>query len=260
MRKPIIAANWKMNTNPDSAFELMDTMLEDLDALSDVDVVICPPFISIETFADLFDGTNLFLGAQTMYWEESGAYTGEISPLMLQNRCDYVILGHSERRQLFHETDAEVHLKVAAAFAHNLLPILCVGETPDEHDAGQTLDVVDRQIEIALNGIDSLRLGEGVVAYEPIWAIGTGKAAHGEGANEVIGAIRRKIASMHGDTIASEMRILYGGSVKAGNIGEFVGQPEIDGALVGGASLDPDEFVRIVAITNQVKNTSRVGR
>lgn len=258
MRKPMIAGNWKMNTDPDSAFELIDTMLEDLDALSDVDVVICPPFVSIETFADLFDGTSLYLGAQNMFWEERGAFTGEISPLMLQNRADYVILGHSERRQYFHETDEDVRRKVEAALTHDLLPIICVGENLGQFEAGETLAVVDRQTGIALDGIESLRLAESVIAYEPIWAIGTGKAAHGEGANEVIGAIRRKVAEMHGDDVASEMRILYGGSVNAGNIEEFVSQPQIDGALVGGASLDPAQFVRIVAVTHEVKH--KIGR
>lgn len=254
MRRPMVAGNWKMNTDPDSAFELMDTMIEDLEVFSDVDIVICPPFISIETFADLFDATSLYLGAQNMFWEERGAFTGEISPLMLQNRADYVILGHSERRQYFHETDAEVRLKVVAALAHDLLPIICVGENLEQFEAEETLHVVDRQIGMALDGLESLRLGECVIAYEPIWAIGTGKAAHGEGANAVIAAIRRKVASMHGETVASEMRILYGGSVNAKNIGEFVSQPEIDGALVGGASLDSAQFVQIVAVTDEAKN------
>ncbi len=255
MRKPLIAANWKMNTTPDSAFELIDSMLEELDVLSpEVDIVICPPFISIETFADLFDGTGLFLGAQTMFWKEQGAYTGEISPLMLQNRCDYVILGHSERRRHFHVTDEEVRLKVEAALAHDLLPIVCVGENLAQFEAGETLQVVERQISIALSSLDSPRLGECVVAYEPIWAIGTGKPSTGEGANAVIGAIRRKVVEMHGDTVAAEMRLLYGGSVNSDNIAEFVSKPEIDGALVGGASLDAGQFVRIVAVTNEVRH------
>ncbi len=254
MRRPMIAGNWKMNTDPDSAFELMDTMIEDLEVFSDVDIVICPPFVSIETFADLFDATSLYLGAQNMFWEERGAFTGEISPLMLQNRCDYVILGHSERRQYFHETDEDVRRKVAAAIAHDLLPIICIGENLEQFEAEETLHIVDRQIGMALDGIESLRLGECIIAYEPIWAIGTGKAANGEGANKVISAIRRKVANMRGEVVASEMRILYGGSVNAKNISEFVSQPEIDGALVGGASLDPAQFVRIVAVTNEVKH------
>jgi triosephosphate isomerase (TIM) len=257
MRKPMIAGNWKMNTNPDSAFELMDTMLEDLDAFTEVDVVICPPFVSIETLGDMFDGTNLFLGAQNMFWAEKGAYTGEISPAMLRNRCDYVILGHSERRHYFHETDEDVRRKVHAAFAHDLLPIICVGETLEQHEADETLHVVNRQVGMALDGVESLKLGQCVIAYEPVWAIGTGKAAHGDGANAVIAAIRRKVAEMHGHEVADEVRILYGGSANASNIEEFVRQPEIDGSLVGGASLDPEQFVRMVAITNQIKNSVR---
>ncbi|MDQ3930980.1 MAG: triose-phosphate isomerase [Chloroflexota bacterium] len=251
MRRPMIAGNWKMNTDPDSAFELMDSMLEDLDAFSDIDIVICPPFVSIETFADLFDGTSIYLGAQNMHWEPRGAFTGEISPLMLQNRCDYVILGHSERRHYFHETDENVRRKVEAALRHDLRPIVCVGESLSEYEAGDTWHVVSRQVGMALDGLDMQQV---VIAYEPVWAIGTGKAATGEIANEVIGQIREKVRRMHGDGIADETRILYGGSVNGNNIGEFVSQPEIDGALVGGASLDAEQFVRIVAVTNDVRN------
>lgn len=240
-----------MNTDPDSAFELMDSMLEDLDAFPDIDIVICPPFVSIETFADLFDGTSLYLGAQNMHWHERGAYTGEISPLMLQNRCDYVILGHSERRHYFHETDEMVRHKVEAALRHDLRPIVCVGETLSEYEAGDTWHVVSRQVGMALDGLDMQQV---VIAYEPVWAIGTGKAATGEGANEVIGLIREKVRQMHGEEIAEETRILYGGSVNGNNIGEFVSMPEIDGALVGGASLDAEQFVRIVAVTNEARN------
>src|SRR5438105_4331117 len=150
MRRPIIAGNWKMNTDPESAFELMDSMLEDLDAMEDVDIVICPPFVSLQELAEIFDGTTLFLGAQNMFWEAKGAYTGEISPLMLQGMCDYVILGHSERRQYFHETDEDVRRKVHAALAHDLMPIVCVGEDLEQNEAVQTLDVVSRQVTAAL--------------------------------------------------------------------------------------------------------------
>jgi triosephosphate isomerase len=254
MRKPIIAGNWKMNTDPVSAFELMDDMIEDLDAVEDVDVVICPPFVSLETFADMFDGTSLYLGAQNMFWEERGAYTGEVSPLMLQGMCDYVILGHSERRQYFHETDEDVRRKVEAALAHELIPIICVGENLEQNEAGQAMDVISRQVRAALQGLDAERVRTCVIAYEPIWAIGTGRPATGEGANSVIGAIRRLVAETHGEDVAAEMRIQYGGSVNRENIAEFISQPEIDGALVGGASLRAEEFVRIVGITNDVKN------
>jgi len=243
-----------MNTDPVSAFELMDDMIEDLDAVEDVDVVICPPFVSLETFADMFDGTSLYLGAQNMFWEERGAYTGEVSPLMLQGMCDYVILGHSERRQYFHETDEDVRRKVEAALSHELVPIICVGEDLEQNEAGQTMDVISRQVRAALQGLDTEQVRACVIAYEPIWAIGTGRPATGEGANNVIGAIRRLVAEMHGEDVAAEVRVQYGGSVNRENIAEFISQPEIDGALVGGASLRAEEFVRIVGITNDVKN------
>ena len=253
MRRPIIAGNWKMNTDFDSAFELMSTMVEDLDNIEGVDIVIFPPFISLEGFSELFDGTELFLGAQNMFWEERGAYTGEISPLMLQGMCDYVILGHSERRQKFHETDDDVRRKVNAALAHALMPIICVGEDLAQNEAVQTLDVVSRQVTAALHGLDSEQVAQCVIAYEPIWAIGTGRPATGVGANEVIGYIRRVVSELFGEEAAGQLRIQYGGSVNSKNIAEFISQPEIDGALVGGASLDPDDFVRIVAITQEAK-------
>ncbi|HUP28130.1 MAG TPA: triose-phosphate isomerase [Chloroflexia bacterium] len=253
MRRPIIAGNWKMNMGPEKAFELMDNMLEHLDAFEDVDIVICPSFVSLETFADMFDGTSLFLGAQNMFWEESGAFTGEVSPAMLQGMCDYVILGHSERRQYFYETDEDVRRKVGAALKHDLMPIICVGENLEQNESGQTLDVISRQVRAALDGMERREVEKCVVAYEPIWAIGTGRPATGEGANQVIGAIRGLIAEMHGQETADSIRIQYGGSVNKGNIAEFISQPEIDGALVGGASLKPGEFVRIVAVTTEAK-------
>jgi triosephosphate isomerase (TIM) len=252
MRRPLIAGNWKMNTHPESAFELIDSMLDDLDAISDVDIVICPPFVSLETFADMFDGTSLFLGAQNMYWREQGAYTGEISAHMLKGMCDFVILGHSERRQYFHETDEDVRRKVESAIEHGLKPIICVGENLEQNEAGETTEVVTRQVIAALQDMDAEKVRECVVAYEPIWAIGTGRAARGEGANETIGEIRRVVARLYWEEIAQQVRILYGGSVNKDNITEFVSQPEIDGALVGGASLDPDQFVRIAALTSQL--------
>src|SRR5436190_7472246 len=256
MRRPIIAGNWKMNTDPESAFELVDSMIEDLEVIEGVDIVICPPYVSLETFADLFDATELFLGAQNMFWEDKGACTGEISPLMLKGMCDYVILGHSERRQHFHETDEDVRRKVEAALRHSLMPIICVGENLEQNESGQTYEVISRQVRAALEGLESPEgsLGERIViAYEPIWAIGTGRPATGEGANTVIGDIRRIVAALHGEDVAQAMRIQYGGSVNAKNIGEFVSQPEIDGALVGGTSLDPNQFVRIVAVTKESK-------
>jgi triosephosphate isomerase len=253
MRKPIIAANWKMNMDTVTGYELMDDMLDELDAIEDVEVVICPPFILLESFAELFDGTGLYLGAQDMFWEERGAYTGEISPLMLRGMCDYVIVGHSERRQYFGETDETVRRKVDAALAYELKPIVCVGEDLQQNEAGETLEVIHRQVTAAFYEMDNAKVQDCVIAYEPIWAIGTGRPATGEGANRVIGAIRQKILELHGEDAAYAMRIQYGGSVNEGNIAEFISQPEIDGALVGGASLNAEQFVRIVAITNEVK-------
>jgi len=240
---------------PEKAFELMDNMLEQLDAIEDVDIVVCPSFVSLETFADMFDGTTIFLGAQNMFWEEQGPYTGEVSPLMLQGMCDYVILGHSERRHYFYESDQDVRRKVDAALAHDLMPIICVGENLEQNEAGRTLEIIERQVTAAFDGLDKQQVNKCVIAYEPIWAIGTGKPATGEGANKVIGAIRRKVADLHGDIAAQEIRIQYGGSVNKENIAEFISQPEIDGALVGGASLKPGEFVRIVAVTSQAKRS-----
>jgi triosephosphate isomerase len=259
MRRPIIAGNWKMNTDPESAFELMDSMLEDLDAIENVDIVICPPFVSLHELAEMFDGTSLFLGAQNMFWEEKGAYTGEISPLMLNAMCDYVILGHSERRQYFHETDDDVRRKVISALAHGLLPIVCVGEDLRQNDAKETLDVVSRQVTVALADVDAEQAKRCVIAYEPIWAIGTGRPATGEGANEVIGYIRSVVGGLFDADTGDAIRIQYGGSVNAKNIAEFVSQPEIDGALVGGASLDPYQFVRIAAITSEGRGVGGEG-
>jgi triosephosphate isomerase (TIM) len=252
MRRPIIAGNWKMNTDPDTAFELMDEMLEDLDALEEVDVVVCPPFISLETMADMFDGTSLFLGAQNMFYEDRGAYTGEISPLMLRNRCDYVIIGHSERRQYFHETDEDVRRKVLAALRHELIPIVCVGENLEQNLEGETSGVVRLQVTAALQEVDPHVVSKCVIAYEPVWAIGTGLPATGEGANVVVREIRGLVRAMHGDMVADEIRIQYGGSVTSDNILEFMSQPEIDGALVGSASLNPFQFVRICAQTQEL--------
>lgn len=259
MRKPLIAGNWKMHTDPEDAFELMDTMIEHLDAIEGVDVVVCPPFVSIETLGDMFDGTNLFLGAQNMHWEDRGAYTGEISPVMLKGRCDYVILGHSERRHIFHETDEDVRRKVNAAISHDLRPIICVGETLAQHEAKLAEEVVDLQVTSAFADLSDVQAQNCVVAYEPVWAIGTGRPASGQIANGVIGMIRRKLTDLYGEDVGGTIRILYGGSVNAQNIKEFVSQPEIDGALVGTASLDADEFVRIVAVTNEVKHRRGAG-
>jgi triosephosphate isomerase len=209
-----------------------------------VDKVVCPPFISLAAVQEILKGSSIKVGAQNLYFEPKGAYTGEISPNMLSGLCDYVILGHSERRQYFAETDAIVNKKVKAALAAGLIPIMCVGERLEENEAGKTVEVVTRQVRSGLKGIDSPK--DIIIAYEPVWAIGTGKAATSEEANSTIGVIRQTIAKLYSKRIADELRILYGGSMNAANIAELVQKPEIDGGLVGGASLKAAEFISMV--------------
>jgi len=253
MRMPIIAGNWKMNTTVDEALDLVDAMLEALDEVEEVEVVLCPPFVSLDLLAEALEGSSVAVGAQNMHYLDKGAYTGEISPVMLAELCDYVILGHSERRQYFGETDELVNKKVVAALHHGLIPIVCVGETLAQHDAGQTEAVVTSQVQGCLAGIEATDVADLVIAYEPVWAIGTGRAASGSGANAVIATIRRTIAELYDVATAQSVRVQYGGSVNAANIAEFVRQPEIDGALVGGASLKAEEFVDIVRQTAEIK-------
>jgi triosephosphate isomerase (TIM) len=251
MRRPLIAGNWKMNTTIGEALSLVKQMLGDLLAIDSVDKVICPPFVSLSEIRDLTEGTSVRLGAQNMYFKEKGAFTGEISPLMLRNLCKYVILGHSERRQYFGETDATVNEKVRAALNFNLLPILCIGETLEENEAGKTNSVLERQVKEGLKDITATK--DLVLAYEPIWAIGTGKAATGVQAGKTIGFIRSTLSALWGKDLASAVRILYGGSVTGANITEFMKEPEIDGGLVGGASLKAEEFIDIVRQTAAAK-------
>jgi triosephosphate isomerase len=255
MRTPFVAGNWKMNTTVDEAVDLVDAMVGDLDKVTEVEIVLCPPFLSLPTLAEEFDIDNapFGLGAQNMHFEDKGAFTGEVSPLMLADYCDYVIVGHSERRQFFGETDEIVNRKVKAAIRHKLVPIICVGETLAQYEAGQTDDVVVGQVRGVLSGISAEQLYDTVIAYEPVWAIGTGKSATGAGANAVIGLIRKTTAELVGQASADELRILYGGSVSPKNIGEFMSQPEIDGALVGGASLKAQDFVAILRETARIK-------
>ncbi len=251
MRTPIIAGNWKMNTSVDEAIALVQQMKDNLDKIKGVERVLCPPFVSLVPVKNLIAGTSIRLGAQNMYYQDKGAFTGEVSPLMLAPLCQYVILGHSERRQYFGETDEIVNKKIQAAQKHGLWPIVCVGENLEQNEAGKTEEVVTGQIRRGFEGIPSI--DNVVVAYEPIWAIGTGKAATADGANKVIGMIRSTIAEQYGADAASKLRIQYGGSVTAANITEFMSQPEIDGGLVGGASLKADEFVAIVSKTAETK-------
>ncbi|OGO01481.1 MAG: triose-phosphate isomerase [Chloroflexi bacterium RBG_13_52_12] len=243
-RTPLVAGNWKMNTTIEEAVTLIKTMQPQLHKIQGIEKVLCPPFVSLASARVIVRGSTVKLGAQNIYYEEKGAYTGEISPLMLAGLCDYVIIGHSERRQYFGETDEIINKKIKSAAKNGIKPILCVGETSEENEAGQTKEVLGKQL-IACS--DRLYYLSGlVIAYEPLWAIGTGKSAGGDEANRTIGFIRQFVSRLHGSGIANTVRILYGGSVTAANIAEFMHKAEIDGALVGGASLRADEFVSIV--------------
>jgi triosephosphate isomerase len=247
MRKPFIAGNWKMHKTIDEAVDLVKALRAELDGIDGCDVAVCPPFPALAAVREALAGSAIGLGAQNMYWEEKGAFTGEVSPVMLKGLCDYVIIGHSERRNVFGESDAWVNKKLHAAFAYGLKPILCVGENLEQNKAGETVDFVGGQIRAAFEGITAEQARITTVAYEPIWAIGTGVPATGEGANEIIGtAVRGVLAELFGDDLAAGLRIQYGGSVKPANIVEFMSQPEIDGALVGGASLKAADFAVIV--------------
>jgi triosephosphate isomerase (TIM) len=250
-RRPIIAANWKMHMTHLEAIQAVQKLsyLLDADRTDTVEVVICPPFTAIRSVQTLIDSDKLAyeLGAQNVYFEEKGAFTGEISAGMLEAlKVGYVIVGHSERREVFGETDEVVARKVKVAFAHGMTPILCVGESAEEREASGAAEKVIGQIRAGLAGLDTEQAARVVIAYEPIWAIGTGKNATASDAAEVIGWIRETLDTLHSAEVAQKVRVLYGGSVKAGNIREFMAHPEIDGALVGGASLDPEELALII--------------
>jgi triosephosphate isomerase len=242
-RISMIAGNWKMNTTIDEAVKLVEAMLPGLEKVRGVEKVVCPPFVSLAAVREVLEGSEVKLGAQNVFYEDKGAYTGEVSPLMLAELCDVVIIGHSERRQYFGETDKLLEKKLQAVLKHGLEPIFCIGETLAENEAGRTAEVLRRQLEPLSDRM--YFLGGMVIAYEPVWAIGTGRSATGKQANQIIGFIRREVAKRHGDGVADSLRILYGGSVTAENISEFMGQPEIDGALVGGASLKAGDFISI---------------
>jgi len=245
MRTPIIAGNWKMNKTVAEARELVSEMIPFLKDVHGVSTVLCPPATTLLPIAAMLEGTDIGLGAQNMHWEASGAYTGELAPAMVSEFGQYVIIGHSERREYFGETDETVNKKVHAAQANGLIPIVCVGETLEENEAGQTSAIVSRQIKAGLAGVNA----DLVIAYEPIWAIGTGRAATAEMANTTIKIIREVLAEIFGNEIAQEIRILYGGSVKGSNAAEYFSQSDIDGALIGGAALKADDFVKIVYIS-----------
>jgi len=246
MRRPIIAGNWKMNKTPAEA-EAMIKELAPLVKDTKVEVVICAPFVSLNAAISAAAGTNIRIGAQNMHWKESGAFTGEVSPVMLKSiGVEYVIIGHSERREYFAETDETVNKKALAAFEHDLIPIICVGETLAQREEGITRQLVEGQTRAALKGFTNEQVEKTVIAYEPIWAIGTGRTASSQDANEVIGYIRNTVADMYGKETAEAMRIQYGGSMKPDNASELMSMPEIDGGLVGDASLKAQDFARIV--------------
>jgi len=247
-RKPIVAGNWKMNTTIPEGLALVDELLPRLQIYSTIERIVCPPFVSLSAIADRLRGTDIAVGAQNVYPEPKGAFTGEIAPGMLEGLATYVILGHSERRQYFHEDDALVNRKVKAALDNALVPIVCVGESLEQKERGEAETVVTRQVRAALDGVD--HLSAVVIAYEPIWAIGTGRASTPEDANATIALIRRTVAEVGGPAIAEGLQVQYGGSVTAENFGAFIAQPEIDGALVGGASLKADPFIEIVRLAN----------
>lgn len=247
IRRPMVAGNWKMNKGLFATRDLLRELVPALKDVEDVDVVVCPPFIGLGVANRELEDSNIMLGAQNMHWEEAGAYTGEISPMMLKELCTYVIIGHSERRAMFGETDETVNKKLHAALKIGLKPIMCVGETLEENQGGQTSEVVSRQVRAGLLGVDANQADEVVIAYEPVWAIGTGLAATPEGANAVHkDFIRPILRELFGKQVGNGMRILYGGSVNAANAKELFDQSDIDGGLIGGASLKVDGFTTIV--------------
>ncbi len=247
MRKPIIAGNWKMNKTPGETVSLIKNLIPLVADVDKVDVVVCPPFVDLAAAKEALAGSNIALGAQNMHFEESGAYTGEISPgMLLALGVEYVILGHSERRQYFGETDEGVNKKVKAALKASIKPIVCVGETLEERESGITAEVVCKQTKLALLGLSEEEAAGIVIAYEPIWAIGTGKTATAEDANETIGAIRDAVKQVYGGGTAKAVRIQYGGSMKPSNASELMAKSEIDGGLIGGAALKAEDFAGIV--------------
>lgn len=244
-RKTVIAGNWKMNKTAKEACEFFDNYLEKIDT-DKVEVVVCPTYTSLSAAVEATKGTNVGIGAQNLYFEDSGAYTGEVTAdMILEAGCKYVIIGHSERRQYFNETDKGVNLKLKKALSKGLIPIPCIGETLEERESGKAFDVLKVQTEKALEGIDAEDAKKIILAYEPVWAIGTGKTATDDQANEACGYVRKLVCELYGEEVAEEMRILYGGSVNAGNVKNLMAMSDIDGALVGGASLK-EAFVTLV--------------
>ncbi|NIA31175.1 MAG: triose-phosphate isomerase [Actinobacteria bacterium] len=247
MRKRIIAGNWKMNKTLDEAIELAKSLRGKIGEQTDVDVVLCPPFTNLASVHEIIADSPIGLGAQNLFWEEKGAYTGEISADMIKSvGCEYVIIGHSERRQYFHETDETVNKKIERALQTGLTPIVCVGEMLSQREAGKTQDLVGAQIKGALSGLSKEQVGQLIIAYEPVWAIGTGLVATPDQAQDVHKFIRTTLGELYDADLAQSVRIQYGGSMKPGNAAELLSQPDIDGGLIGGASLDADSFLGII--------------
>jgi triosephosphate isomerase len=246
-RKPIIAGNWKMNKTSAEARDLANKLIPLVSGVKDRDIVLAPTFTSLQAVAEAIKGPNMALAAQNLFWEDKGAFTGEISAEMLLDLgCKYVIIGHSERRQYFGETDETVNKKVRQALNKGLLPIVCVGELLSEREAGKANDVIDRQVSGALKGVTAAEMQKIVIAYEPVWAIGTGKTATPDQANEIHAFIRQKVKAMYTAEVAGSLRTQYGGSVTPDNVSQLMAMPDIDGALVGGASLKPESFAALV--------------
>ncbi len=247
MRTPLIAGNWKMNNSVGESTELVEGIKKGAEGVKKTDIVVAPPFTALHAVSCLINGSPISLSSQNVFWEEKGAYTGEVSPAMLKDvDCKYAIIGHSERRQYFGETDETVNKRAKVALSHDLIPILCVGETLEERESDKTFDVVQTQLKGGLQGIDAEGIQKLVVAYEPVWAIGTGKTATPEQAEEVHQFIRGQLKGLYGEEQSEQNRILYGGSMNPGNASDLLSQPNIDGGLVGGASLKADSFLAII--------------
>lgn len=246
MRKPMIAGNWKLHKTIPEAVELVSALKKDLADKTDIDIVVAPVFTALASVAEALKGSTIALAGQNCYCENSGAFTGEVSPAMLKDAgCTHVILGHSERRQIFGESDSLINRKVKAALAEGLTPIFCIGETLEERESDEMMEVLQRQVTLGLEGLSEAQALQTVVAYEPVWAIGTGKVATGEQAQEAHAFVRGLLAGLFSMDVAEQMRILYGGSVKPDNVDGLMAQTDIDGTLVGGASLKAADFVRI---------------
>jgi len=247
MRKIIIAGNWKLNKTPLEAIDLVNELKREVGDVTEVDVVVCPPFTALGDVRDALTESNIGVGAQNVYWEDSGAFTGEVSaPMIKALNVEYVIIGHSERRQFFGETDETVNKRIKASLAQGLKPIVCVGEVLEQREAGKAFDVIKTQCEGSLAGLSVEEMGKLIIAYEPVWAIGTGKTATPDQAQEIHQFIRKQLSQMYDDDLANSVRIQYGGSVKPDNTKDLMSQPDIDGALVGGASLKSEPFSQIV--------------